>query len=174
MLANQTTTPNYVFNEKMLTTLYTSPFQRMLTQADLEAADLDYITSLVHEMTSNAADFTFYFVGNVDLENLRPLVETYIASIPGNAATARKGIPTYNPALFAKPGSADDTFSTKMATPQTLVAIMEYGTIPFSPKTSQVASIAGQILTNRLIKTVREDMGAVYSIGASGDRKSVV
>lgn len=168
MLANQTTTPNYVFNEKMLTTLYTSPFQRMLTQADLEAADLDYITSLVHEMTSNAADFTFYFVGNVDLENLRPLVETYIASIPGNAATARKGIPTYNPALFAKPGSADDTFSTKMATPQTLVAIMEYGTIPFSPKTSQVASIAGQILTNRLIKTVREDMGAVYSIGASG------
>lgn len=168
MLANQTKNPNYIFNEKLLSTLYTSPFQRMLTEADLKAADLDFITRLVHEMTANAADYTFYFVGNIDLERLRPLVETYIASIPGNAATARKDIPTYNPALFAKTGSADDTFTTTMTTPQTLTAIMTYGDMEFTPKTSQVASIAGQILTNRLIKTVREDMGAVYSISASG------
>lgn len=168
MLANQTKNPNYVFNEKVLSTLYTSPLQRMLTEADLEAADLDYITRLVHEMTSNAADFTFYFVGNVDLERLRPLVETYIASIPGNASKARKGTPKYDPALFAKTGSANDTFTTTMATPQTLTAIMAYGTMDYTPKTSQIASIAGQILTNRLIKTVREEMGAVYSIGASG------
>lgn len=168
MLANQAKTPNHVFNEKLLSTLYDSPFQRMLTEADLEAADLDFITRLVHDMTANAADYTFYFVGNVDLETLRPLVETYIASIPGDATTARKSIPAYNPALFAKPGSADDTFTTTMATPQTLTAILTFGDMEFTPKTSQVASIAGQILTNRLIKTVREDMGAVYSIGASG------
>jgi len=168
MLVNQTKTPNYVFNDRLLNTLYESPFQRMLTAADLEAADLDFITSLVHSMTANAADFTFYFVGNIDPERLRPLVETYIASIPGDAATARKEMPKFNPALFAKPGSANDTFSTKMATPQTLAAIMEYGDMEFTTKNSQLASIAGQILTNRLIKTVREDMGAVYSIGASG------
>lgn len=168
VLANQTNNPNYVFNEKMLSTLYESPFQRMLTQADLDAADLDFITKLVHDMTANAADFTFYFVGNVDLERLRPLVETYIASLPGNPATAVKSVPSYNPALFARPGSADDNFTTTMTTPQTYAAVMEYGDMEFTAKNSQIASIAGQILTNRLIKTVREDMGAVYSIGASG------
>ena len=173
MLANQTKTPNYVFNDRLLTTLYESPFQRMLTEADLEAADLDFITSLVHSMTANAADFTFYFVGNIDPERLRPLVETYIASIPGDAATACRSIPAYNPAIFARPGSADNTFTTTMATPQTLTAITEYGDMEFTTKNSQLASIAGQILTNRLIKTVREDMGAVYSIGASGQASRI-
>ena len=55
-----------------------------------------------------------------------------------------------------------------MSTPQTHVAIIEKGDMEFTPKIRCSLSIAGQILTNRLIKTVREDMGAVYSISASG------
>ncbi|MDE6037392.1 MAG: insulinase family protein, partial [Duncaniella sp.] len=80
----------------------------------------------------------------------------------------RKTVTSYNPGLFAKTGSGDDTFTTEMTTPQTYTAIMGYGDIEYTPKNAQIASIAGQIMTNRLLKTVREDMGAVYSISASG------
>ncbi len=55
-----------------------------------------------------------------------------------------------------------------MATPQTYVTIIESGNGDYTAKNAQIASVAGQILTNRLLKTVREDMGAVYSIYAQG------
>ncbi len=168
MLSNQTKNPNFIFNKNLLETLYASPFQRVLTAEDVQAASRELTTALVHDQLSNVADFTFFFVGNVNLDALKPLVETYIASLPGNPANARKSTPAYNPAMFVKPGSANDTFTTTMTTPQTLVAILETGDMEFTTKNSQLASIAGQILTNRLIKTVREDMGAVYSISASG------
>ena len=168
MLSNQVNDPNYIFNKNLDETLYTSPFSRTLTADDIRNASRELTTKLVHEMTSNAADFTFFFVGNIDLEKLRPLVETYIASLPADAAKARKTVGKYNPGMFAKKGSGDNSFSTVMATPQTLAAVLSFGDIDFTPKNSQIASIAGQIMTNRLIKTVREEMGAVYSIGAAG------
>lgn len=67
-----------------------------------------------------------------------------------------------------KGGDKTDSFTAEMSTPQTQVAIIESGDIEYTPKNAMLASIAGQILTNRLIKTVREEMGAVYSISASG------
>ena len=67
-----------------------------------------------------------------------------------------------------KGGDKTDSFTAEMSTPQTQVAIIESGDMEYTPKNAMLASIAGQILTNRLIKTVREEMGAVYSISASG------
>ena len=43
------------------------------------------------------------------------------------------------------------------------------GNVPFTAKEQKLASIAGQILSARLIKLVREDLGAVYSIWANGN-----
>lgn len=168
ILANQANNPNHVFSEKMCETWYNSPFIKVTTPEDVLAASIDQTTEITHAMLANAADFTFFFVGNVTPETLKPLVETYIASLPGDPAKARKGIPTYDPTDFIIPGASDNNFTTTMATPQTLTAITEFGPLDYTPKNVLLASIAGQILTNRLIGTVREDMGAVYSIGASG------
>lgn len=167
-LANQSSTPQYRFNKTLTETLYDSPFVRPVTVDDLEAASLELGQTIVHDALSNAADFTFFFVGNFDLDTIRPLVETYIASLPGNPATARTKVEKYDPALFVRSGTSEITDSMEMATPQTFVAIIETGDMPFTAANYELASIAGQIMTNRLLKTVREDMGAVYSIGASG------
>lgn len=55
-----------------------------------------------------------------------------------------------------------------MDTPTTYAAIVVTGDMPYTAKNQKLASIAGQILSARLLKTVREDKGAVYSIGAHG------
>ncbi len=168
VLANQEKSPEYIFQKSLLSTLYDSPRSHAINSSIIEKASRDQILEVAHAMTANAADWTFIFVGNVDPANLRPMVEKYIASLPGNEKTAVKEVKSYNPAFFMKGGDKTDTFSTPMSTPQTHVAIIEKGDMEFTPKNSLLASIAGQILTNRLIKTVREEMGAVYSIGASG------
>lgn len=168
VLANQEKSPEYIFQKSLLSTLYDSPRSQAINSSIIEKASRSQILEVAHAMTANAADWTFIFVGNVDPATLRPMVEKYIASLPGDEKTSVKKVKSYNPAFFMKGGDKTDTFSTPMSTPQTHVAIIEKGDMEFTPKNSLLASIAGQIMTNRLIKTVREDMGAVYSIGASG------
>lgn len=167
-LANQEKSPEYQFEKFQYQVLFDSPFKAEISSAAIDAASREQTIKLAHDMTANAADYTFIFVGNVSPETLKPLVEKYIASLPGNPATAVKEIKSYNPALFVKKGSGTDVLTIPMANPQTQVAIIETGTGDYNMKNAQLASVAGQILTNRLIKTVREDMGAVYSIHAAG------
>lgn len=167
-LANQEKSPEYQFEKFQYQVLFDSPFKAEISSAAIDAASREQTIKLAHDMTANAADYTFIFVGNVSPETLKPLVEKYIASLPGNPATAVKEIKSYNPALFVKKGSGTDVLTVPMANPQTQVAIIETGTGDYNMKNAQLASVAGQILTNRLIKTVREDMGAVYSIHAAG------
>ena len=168
ILANQEKSPEFIFQKNLMSTLYDSPRRRSMTSEIVDKASLAQTLEIAHAMTANAADWTFVFVGNIAPETLKPLVEKYIASLPGDKKTAVKEVKSLNPALFMNGGDKVDTFTAQMTTPQTQVAIVESGDIKYTPKNMMLASIAGQILTNRLIKTVREEMGAVYSIGASG------
>ena len=56
----------------------------------IKNANRDNILEIVKSQLANAGEYTFYFVGNVDVETLKPLVEQYIASIPGKAVPAAK------------------------------------------------------------------------------------
>lgn len=168
VLANQTKSPEFIFSRDFKKALYASPFSQMITSEAIEKASREQIEELAHSALANAAGYTFTFVGNVDLNVLKPLVETYIASLPGNAKNAPKSVTKFNPALFTGAGNKAETFTTPMSTPQTYVAIVAKAKGKYTVKDAQLASIAGQILSNRLLKTVREEMGAVYSIGASG------
>ena len=118
-------------------------------------------------MTTNAADYTFVIVGNVDLNTLKPMVEQYIASLPGDAKTATQKV-EFNKALALGKGTKTDEAVKGMETPQTYAAIVAFADMPYSDKNQKLASIAGQILSARLIETIREKEGAVYSIWAQG------
>ncbi len=166
-LANQEKSPEYIFGRDVAKALYASPFRQSLSSEAILGASREQTVEIVHNVTANAANYTFYFVGNVDPETLKPLVETYIASLPGDPSKTNKEA-TPNPAFFTKAGSGTDTFTTSMTTPQSQVLILENAKIPYSAKDAIIADIAGQILTKRLIDTVREEMGAVYSIYADG------
>jgi len=168
MIEKQEKDPQFVFASKLNEALYESPRMRMTTIDDIKGANRAEIVEIAKQMTSNAAEFTFTFVGNVDEATLRPLVEKYIACLPGNPATARKAIKNYDKKYQQKTGKGIDTFTTPMETPQTWCYISEVGTMPYTMKDAQLASVAGQILSKRLIDIVREKEGAVYSISARG------
>ncbi len=168
ILEHQSLKPEFIFSQRMMESLYDSPRRRMVNAESVNAASAEKTQALVKAMLANPADFTFTFVGNVDPAVLRPLVEQYIASIPGNAKKAVKSIAKFDRGMYVKAGSGTDVSTLKMENPQTFVSIIESGDLPYSPREAQIANIAGQILSKRLLKTVREEMGAVYSIGAYG------
>lgn len=165
-LQNQEANPQYVFQKKLSEAIYTNPRNRALSADYIKAADRAVILDMVHGMLSNAADFTFTFVGNVDPTQLKSLVEQYIATLPGDASKKVTDVELVG--LGITPGAETTSFTTKMETPQTWAAIIASANLPYTPQNYYLTSMAGQILSARLIATVREKEGAVYSIWAQG------
>ncbi len=167
LLKAQETNPQYTFQKFLTKSLYKSAKKQALTVETINAADRQGILDIVKKATDNAAGYNFYFVGNVDTETLKPLVEQYIASLPSSPKDAITKT-MMDPSLAINSGTEVNTTTTAMETPQTWVGIFVQGKLPYTAKNHKAASIAGQILSKRLLETVREKEGAVYSIGASG------
>ncbi|MCI9607880.1 MAG: insulinase family protein [Muribaculaceae bacterium] len=165
---NQEKDPSYIFGAKVLESLYASPCMRAVSVAAIEGASREQTIEISRAMTANAADFTFVFVGAVDPESLKPMVEEYIASLPADKATASRAMAAPQPAFALKGGYGIDTYKAAMQTPQTQMMILDWGTDKYTMRAQQLSSVTGQILSKRLNDIVREEMGAVYSIGASG------
>lgn len=172
ILKNQETNPQYIFQRDLQKTLYSNPRAQALSCEAIEGATLEQTLDIAHKMTANAADYTFFFIGNIDMDTFRPLVEQYIATLPADAKTATKA-PQFVESLNIKPGDKETVYTTSMEQPQTYVAILEYGNLPYTAKSRATAMVAGQILSSRLLDKVREEMGAVYSIWASGNMQRV-
>lgn len=166
-LAFQEVQPQFIFNRDLLAALFNNPRKAVITSEIAAAADREGILEIARNATANAAEYTFVFVGNIDMATFRPLAEQYLATLPAEASKSI-GSFSFNPDLSIKKGRSDYNFTTPMETPQTYVAVIATADVPYTSKNAKIATIAGQIMTNRLIKTVREDMGAVYSIGAYG------
>ncbi len=168
ILSNQESTPEFIFSRDLMKTIFSSPKRQALVSADIEAATKAETLDIMRQMTANAADYTFVFVGNIDMDTFRPLVEQYIATLPADAKKATK---EYKKDLGLEPkkGNATTTYTTAMETPQSWVFIVMQGNENYNGKNKLAASAAGQILSNRLLAKVREEMGATYSIFMKGD-----
>lgn len=164
MLKRSESTPKFVFSQKRAEAMYPQARNQALTSETLGKADRARIEEMVKTAFSNAADFTFTFVGNFDETELRALVEQYIASIPGNAKKATKKIVLAD--LGARRGTYEKNYTTAMEVPQVYAAMQYIGDMPFTAKNAIVSTIAGQVMSTRLLEKVREKEGATYSIGA--------
>lgn len=156
--------PQFIFGRELMKALYESEGLRSLDAAAVGALNLDDFESTVKNLFANPAAFTFTFVGDIDVNEFVAMANQYIGTI---RAPRIADVPAGNNAAWEiRPGTELIEQTTAMETPQTWVAIMVTGNEPFSVKDRIAASMAGQILSNRLLKKIREEMGAVYSIGA--------
>lgn len=167
ILANQETLPDMVFNKRMQSAVYGGNQQMgPLDVHALENAKYDEMLAMAKKSFSNAADFTFVFVGNVDEATLRPLLEQYIATLPS------KGVPSeYKPVTEIRPveGKVIDKFDYAMQSPSTTVYNSYSGTnLQWNVKNNIMINLMGDVLDMIFIETLREDEGGTYgaSVGA--------
>lgn len=166
-LANQEALPQYQFSKTFYNTLYKNPRNHIISTDILKEIDREKVLSLVKQLNGNAADYTFVIVGNVNLETLKPLLEQYVATLPANKDAITPLVTDAD--LEMGLGNDVTTVQIPMQTAQTYVGITVPGRMDYTAKNRALASIAGQILSKRLIETVREEMGATYSLGANGE-----
>ena len=113
---------------------------------------------------ANAADFHFYFVGNIDEEKLKELSKQYIAALPSNPDSSEDIIDT---GFRPKKGDFYKKFY-KGEDPKSQVTIMYYGETEYDEKESMAIKALGEVLTIKLIEKLRESESGVYGVGANG------
>ncbi|MDE6291680.1 MAG: hypothetical protein K2M16_09115, partial [Muribaculaceae bacterium] len=92
ILANQDQLPDMIFARQRAKTIYgDNPLMGVTDLAVFEKANYSNMLAMAKKNLENAADYTFIFVGNVDENVLRPMLEKYIATLPstGKASEAK-------------------------------------------------------------------------------------
>ena len=131
---------------------------------DLKKVNYDRILQIAKERFSYADDYTFTIIGNFEEDSIRPLIETYLASLPvsGNVKKSRKMVDIVK-------GNVKNSFKRKMETPQAIsVMVWTNKDMEHNLKNEVQADMAGQILSMIYLKKIREDASAAYSCGAQG------
>ncbi|HEU4775440.1 MAG TPA: insulinase family protein [Telluria sp.] len=81
---NAMSQPEAVFQDTQIGTLYQDHprVQRVARPEDFSSLDLDRSLAIYKERFSSAKGLTFMFVGSFDVEAIKPLIATYVASLP--------------------------------------------------------------------------------------------
>lgn len=157
--------PMVAFSDSLMATIYGhNPRKATIKLADLEKADYATMKRIYGERFRSAGDFDFFFTGAFNLDSLRLFTEQYIAPLKG--VTARERFVDHKDYPVA--GTVDNHFFRPMETPQAIIVQLWTGEHPYSLKEAAVANALGSVLTKRYLKSIREDAGIAYSVGAQG------
>lgn len=156
--------PETQFSDSIMGIVYNhNPRFAPITMEDLPNVSLDRCMEIARERYSNANNFTFTLIGNFDEAQARQLICQYIASLPGK----EKAVKSSNISTHYS-GNVTSEFTRKMETPKPYIFQMYLGEIQDNLRNQVLTTYAGQVLSMVLLKSVREEAGATYSISASG------
>lgn len=168
ILRTQENNPAFIFQQRLgaAQSCGNELYNQMPSVKMLENANYDESLKIAKEAMANAADYTFIFTGNVDINTLKPLLEQYVASLPstGKASVVKEISPRPYPT-----GKVDDHFDITMATPSTQVFVNSNGKMPYSIENSCMINAIGDILDIIYTETLREEEGGTYSPSAFGN-----
>ncbi len=153
--------PERVFSDTLQVTLANyHPRVRPVTKEWLESVDLEKAFDFYRDRFADAGDFTFIFVGNVQAEELRPLLEKYIGALP---ITGRKES-WKNPGIHPPKGVIKKAVYKGMDQKST-VAVVFTGPFEWTYQNRYDISSLQELLTIKLREAIREDKGGTYGVG---------
>ncbi len=162
VLENKSASPMAAFKDTL--TVVMSNYNkrvRPMTVELLKEADFNRMSEIGKERYKNAADFVFFFVGNIDLKTFKPLVEKYIGGIP--STSEREKWVNLN---IHKPEGVVNKVVKKGKEDKSIQYIVFHGDFDYTSQNKVQLNAMSRILTTRLLEVIREDKSSVYSIGA--------
>lgn len=162
---NQDDSPSAYFEKEIAKNMTHSHLRSMpLTVKQIEnELDLDEAFNFYKERFANANGFTFVFVGSFKLEDLKPLVEQYLGSLPSNLNEKSKSKDT---GLRYATGVGKKVFYKGISDKST-VDLRFTGAIDFSLEEKEHLSLLAKLLKIKLTEELREKMSGVYGVRVS-------
>ena len=160
-LENRAKSPETVFSDVLRTTLQRDhPRFRPMTVEEISKMDLERSLEFYRDRFADAGDFTFVFVGRIDVEGMRPLVRRYLASLP---ALGREE--TWRDWRISPPDGVVVRSVEMGVEPKSLAAVVFSGPFRNTAGNRITLRAAAQVLETRLRKLLREELGGTYDVG---------
>lgn len=153
----------YKIADTITTTLYgfNNPRKRLYDEKLIKEVTYDKMKSIYLDRFSNPADFIFFITGDISKEQLKPLLEKYIASLPAHKKKEKYQDKTPS---WIKDTNKKEVFLT-MEDPKATVRIAFKKDFKYSLKNTYLIKAFQDILELKLMETLREQEGGTY--GAS-------
>ena len=131
-----------------------------MDESYLNQANFERAVQIYKERFANPADFTFYFVGNYDENQMKEFVELYL----GSMKTEPNKKENYNlSVLKPRPDKASTQTIYAGSEQQGYMGMIISNPIDWNYRNSIIADMIGEALDIQFVRIVREKMGDVYS-----------
>jgi len=168
VLSNLGSNPILAFTDSLMSAMYkNNPRGRFITAKDIETADYATMLKLYKQSFANAGNFVFTIVGNVKSDELKALVEQYIASLPSTSAKSKFNANVMPP----RKGTFSNNFVRALETPKATTAIVYSGKLDYTLQNKIQLDALKQILDIILTDKIREKLGGTYGVKVAAEQE---
>lgn len=172
MLENKNANPDQVFRDSAMWAMVDyHPRRKPMDVADLDALTEKEFKRMSYEFGRRFGDpgnFTFFFVGNISKEEVKPLLEKYLGGLPKVDRTE-----TYKDLGIRPPKGVVKKEVFKGQADKSTVLMSFTGKMDFTPQQRLNLDAVCTILSTKLLENIREEQSGVYSIGAYPSYKKI-
>jgi zinc protease len=167
-LANRDKNPKVAFSDsvQMMASDH-SDRTLILNKEILEKVSLDKALAIYKARFANPADFTFFFVGNVDPTD--KVFQAQVCTWLGGLKTNKKRETAADDKVRVSLGKNQNYFTRQMET-KTASNRIQYTSydIPYTLANNLNMEMIGRILSTRYLESIREREGGSYGVGCAG------
>ena len=158
-LVNRANDPGTVFQDTMAAVLSNYNVRRMtVTPEKLDQINFDRAVAIARERFSDASGLTFVFVGNINIDSIRPLLEKYLGSLPAT----HKNEAAVDLNIHITEGHIEKTMYRGVE-PRASVELVFSGPYRIGLENNLNMGALKEVLQIRMIQRLRESESGVYS-----------
>lgn len=163
-LENLEKNPDYTMTKEVGKTMYgNNPYVKDLELIDLDKLTMERCIKMYKDRFNNAGDFTFFIVGDMDIESVKPVIAQWLGSLPVTAIREK----TIDRNIVPQSGKIDNTFEKEMATTKVSSWTLYSGeNKEYDRKFVTSADFLNSVLRMRYLETIREDEGGSYGVSS--------
>ena len=142
------------------------PRARPLTAAAVDSLNLDRALAVKRDRFADAGDFTFYLVGALNPDSIRPLVERYLGGLPSagrREASRDRGVRT--------PAGVVRKSVRRGVEPQARTQVVFSGPAEWERRNVALLRTLADALEIRLRDRLREELGGTYGVGVAASSR---
>jgi zinc protease len=163
-LQNRSASPEAAFQDTLQVTMGQYHFRvRPTTLQTIEEVHYDKALSIYKERFADAGSFTFFFVGNFQIEKIKPFVERYLASLPAENKNEH-----WKDLNIVAPKGVISKQVVRGIEPKSSVRIVFTGPFEWTQKNRYDLSAMVELANIKLRNVLREEKSGTYGVNVSG------
>ena len=157
--------PQYLFMDSAYNTLYRGNKRAHLIEnpSVYNQVQIGNAVNYYKQRICNANGMYYTFVGSFTVEQIIPLIEKYIASLP-SAPIVKK----FKDIGIIPLEGRNNFVLNKGSEPQAMLACFFTGKMTYNPEENFLLSQLNAVINNQIVDTIREKMSAIYGGGCGG------